>query len=412
MATLPLEMPTSWTTSPRAADALEKALAVPLAEGRVKLTLLTPQGRELILRHAEAGDTLGEFALVDGDPRSADATAVVPTAGWVLERARFAALTEAHPALGMAAARYFCRRLRDTTDPIEAEGIARARRRAVAALGARGSARAQPLRISPARRGRPREPLAEVRTQSTLNEENRMDHPTHDALRRRLLAVRHGRTRGIETTEQQVPAQGDQLRVPGVGAVATCGQRLRGVFQPLWRGGEIAQGQRHLRFGHQAAGAGQRLARTEAARGPAQQLACARIVAELGHGDAAQGKRLATQTVGGRGSITTLDGTRPVLNLQVVEGKVRLAFPARVYQAPTGVGTPPPVRGYQGALRLEVNTTTGALAQRSMVVSTPILNGDTPGLYSRFDIANERSLQVDNLAYQLSGGQVFTKAGD
>ncbi len=128
--------------------------------------------------------------------------------------------------------------------------------------------------------------------------------------------------------------------------------------------------------------------------------------------NAAQGKRLAAQTAGGRGSITTLDSTRPVLNLQAVEGKVRIAFPARVYQAPTGVGTPPPVRGYQGALRLEVNTTTGALAQRSMVVSTAILNGDTPGLYSRFDIANERSLQVDNVAYQLSGGQVFTRAGD
>lgn len=47
-----------------------------------------------------------------------------------------------------------------------------------------------------------------------------------------------------------------------------------------------------------------------------------------------------------------------------------------------------------------------------MVVSTAILNGDTPGLYNRFDIANERSLQVGNLAYQLSGGQVFDKVGD
>lgn len=93
-----------------------------LAEGRVKLTLLTPQGRELILRHAEAGDTLGEFALIDGDPRSADATAVAPTEGWLLDRARFAELAETHPALGMAAARYFCRRLRDTTDQLE--GIA------------------------------------------------------------------------------------------------------------------------------------------------------------------------------------------------------------------------------------------------------------------------------------------------
>lgn len=95
---------------------------VALATGRVKLTLLTPAGRELILRHAEPGDTLGEFALVDGEPRSADATAVAETEGWVLERARFARLVQAHPGLGMAAARYFCRRLRDTTDQLE--GIA------------------------------------------------------------------------------------------------------------------------------------------------------------------------------------------------------------------------------------------------------------------------------------------------
>lgn len=93
-----------------------------LSEGRVKLTLLAPGGRELILRHAEAGDTLGEFALVDGEPRSADATAVVATAGWVLDRARFATLATAHPALGLSAARYFCRRLRDTTEQLE--GIA------------------------------------------------------------------------------------------------------------------------------------------------------------------------------------------------------------------------------------------------------------------------------------------------
>ena len=76
-----------------------------------------------------------------------------------------------------------------------------------------------------------------------------------------------------------MPAQGDQLRVPGVGAVATCGQRLRGVFQPLRCGGEIAQGQGHFRFGHHAAGAGQPLARAETARGALQQFARTRIVA-------------------------------------------------------------------------------------------------------------------------------------
>ncbi len=93
-----------------------------LAEGRVKLTLTTASGRELALRHAEAGDTLGEFALVDGESRSADATALEPCNGWVLDRLRFATLAEAHPALGLSVARYFCRRLRDTTEQLE--GIA------------------------------------------------------------------------------------------------------------------------------------------------------------------------------------------------------------------------------------------------------------------------------------------------
>lgn len=93
-----------------------------LAEGRVKLTLTTPSGRELTLRLAEAGDTLGEFALVDGEPRSADATALEPCSGWVLDRLRFAVMAEAHPALGLSVARYFSRRLRATTEQLE--GIA------------------------------------------------------------------------------------------------------------------------------------------------------------------------------------------------------------------------------------------------------------------------------------------------
>lgn len=92
---------------------------VALAEGRVKLTLLTPQGRELILRHAEAGDTLGEFALFDHEPRSADATAVAVTSGYVLSRHAFQDLSLRHPDLIAGVARYFCRRLRETTDQLE-----------------------------------------------------------------------------------------------------------------------------------------------------------------------------------------------------------------------------------------------------------------------------------------------------
>ena len=94
-----------------------------LAEGRVKLTLTTASGRELTLRLAEAGDSLGEFALVDGEPRSADATALEPCSGWVLDRLRFAVLAEAHPALGLSVARYFSRRLRATTEQLEGNAL-------------------------------------------------------------------------------------------------------------------------------------------------------------------------------------------------------------------------------------------------------------------------------------------------
>ena len=92
---------------------------VALKSGRVRLSLITQGGRELTLRHAEAGDTLGELALFDQDPRSADATAVVETAGYVLARRSYDALAAKHPALTMAVARYLSRRLRETTDQLE-----------------------------------------------------------------------------------------------------------------------------------------------------------------------------------------------------------------------------------------------------------------------------------------------------
>jgi CRP/FNR family transcriptional regulator, cyclic AMP receptor protein len=92
---------------------------VALSQGRVKLTLATPQGRELVLRHAEAGDSLGELALFDQETRSADATALVPTVGHVLHRRDFLEISARYPALTETVLRYLCRRLRETTDQLE-----------------------------------------------------------------------------------------------------------------------------------------------------------------------------------------------------------------------------------------------------------------------------------------------------
>ncbi len=76
---------------------------VAIESGRVRIALSTGGGRELVLRHAEAGEMLGELALFDGQPRSASATAAGPVTGQVLTRRAFEALMDRHPEAARAA---------------------------------------------------------------------------------------------------------------------------------------------------------------------------------------------------------------------------------------------------------------------------------------------------------------------
>lgn len=90
-----------------------------LTSGRVRLSVSTPTGKELVLRHMGPGEVLGEFSLIDGQPRSADATAVEPSSGVVLQRDRFLRVADLHPQLGMALARHLCLQLRSTNYQME-----------------------------------------------------------------------------------------------------------------------------------------------------------------------------------------------------------------------------------------------------------------------------------------------------
>src|SRR5262245_11682254 len=76
-----------------------------------------------------------------------------------------------------------------------------------------------------------------------------------------------------------------------VAAIAMRFERGRRRGQRPRRAAEIAGGKRHLGFGDDAARPRQILVRAKATGGAAQQLAGARVLAELRHGDAAQGKR-------------------------------------------------------------------------------------------------------------------------
>jgi CRP/FNR family transcriptional regulator, cyclic AMP receptor protein len=66
-------------------------------KGRVKLGLTSVEGREIILDLLGPGDVFGELALLDGEPRSANAVAVEPSDVLLLARDDFLRFVEQHP---------------------------------------------------------------------------------------------------------------------------------------------------------------------------------------------------------------------------------------------------------------------------------------------------------------------------
>jgi CRP-like cAMP-binding protein len=110
--------------------------------GRVRISVLSAEGRELSLTHIAAGDLLGEMAALDGGPRSADATAIGPVTALSLPHAALRRAIETSPAVAHAVIAFLCRRVRDTNDKLEAIALhpieVRLARFFLAALALRG----------------------------------------------------------------------------------------------------------------------------------------------------------------------------------------------------------------------------------------------------------------------------------
>src|SRR5215471_367082 len=70
-----------------------------IASGRVKIALTSPDGKELILRRLGPGEFHGELALLDDEPRSADAIATDSSVLLVLQRDAFRQFLADHPAV-------------------------------------------------------------------------------------------------------------------------------------------------------------------------------------------------------------------------------------------------------------------------------------------------------------------------
>lgn len=91
-------------------------------KGRVRLSVLTSDGRELSFSQAGPGAVFGEIAMLDGRERTADATAITSVEALSLSHAELLRLLDGRPALVEAIIRFLCNRLRETD--LQLEGVA------------------------------------------------------------------------------------------------------------------------------------------------------------------------------------------------------------------------------------------------------------------------------------------------
>src|SRR5215475_2547161 len=87
--------------------------------GTVKISTTSPEGRNTILNLIGPGELFGEMAVLDGQPRSADATANTNCEIFVVDRRDFLPFVRSQPTLAMKFIELLCTRIRKTSDQVE-----------------------------------------------------------------------------------------------------------------------------------------------------------------------------------------------------------------------------------------------------------------------------------------------------
>jgi CRP-like cAMP-binding protein len=87
--------------------------------GRVRISAVNADGKEITLNVINPGEVLGEIALLDGQPRSADATATEDTLLLVVERRYFLPFLNNNQTLTSRLLAVLCEKLRSTSLALE-----------------------------------------------------------------------------------------------------------------------------------------------------------------------------------------------------------------------------------------------------------------------------------------------------
>ena len=86
---------------------------IAVVAGRVKVSVQTRSGREILLAVKEPGDLVGELSAIDGRPRSATAVALEPVDTVVVTAPAFVEFIEGHPRIAVRLLRALAAQIRD-----------------------------------------------------------------------------------------------------------------------------------------------------------------------------------------------------------------------------------------------------------------------------------------------------------
>jgi len=86
--------------------------------GRVRISVASPAGREMVLAILGPGEIVGEIAVLDGKERTADATAHDLCALAILDRREILSFLERDPSAWLRIVQILCARLRNTDQQI------------------------------------------------------------------------------------------------------------------------------------------------------------------------------------------------------------------------------------------------------------------------------------------------------
>ena len=90
-----------------------------IKEGKVKICIISPDGQEVSLAVFGKGEYFGEFALLDGLPRSTDAVALEKVECYTLQRSDFHNTILKNPKIALLIMGALSKRLRDTNQMVE-----------------------------------------------------------------------------------------------------------------------------------------------------------------------------------------------------------------------------------------------------------------------------------------------------